>query len=137
MIACGICGDEMLYRAFPFTFYWPVAFMIWSLAIGLPLGIASWISNAPLPVNSFRYFLLAIGLFFSTAILTMGSVAIPLTLASGFSLLGIHKSMRRNKEAPLPSGLPRAAHRIDRIFFLVCLLAIPMSYIRAWLQFRG
>jgi hypothetical protein len=135
LLACGACADEQILGAFPFLFYWIIVFLVWSLPVGVPLGIAG--RKHFLPVKPWRYFLLALGLILTLGLLMQGSVTIPLAITIGISLVKVGQSLRDFKKLqPPPLGITLLAYRIQKIYLTVCLLAIPVGYLRLFLQIK-
>jgi hypothetical protein len=138
IFACGLCVDQSMYSILPFAFYWGIAFVIWSLLVGIPLALLARRQSLTLRIYPHRQFYLAIGLLLTVGLVLMGSVGVPLFLAAAYSVTRIFRERRALKKSePQPAGAARLASRIEAIFLAVCLGSIPMAYLRLWWQSTG
>lgn len=134
-LACGQCFDQSLFDYFPFSFYWVILFVAWSLAPG-PLMAMVWrLNKERLPPLPHRYFLLGLGLSLVLAPVTMGAVALPMAIAAFIALVQMARSYRASR-LHLASLSPMAcrARRFQRLFLATYLALIPVAYLRLWWQ---
>jgi hypothetical protein len=125
--------DQALFNQFPFLFYWVILFVIWSLVLGLTLGLASRIKKETLPPLPHQYFLLAICLTF----LLLGTIGLAFAVAICVSLFGVTRSiLRTRKNGPELNGLSKMAMSHQRVYLAACLTSIPVAYLRQWWQLQ-
>lgn len=105
-LACSACADQALLTWPPF-FYWLLAFLCFSVLLGLPLGIAAYRKGVRLPLSPTRWFLYFIvvtilGTFCTGSVLTALLLFLPVWF---FRMLAL--TLRRSCHA-CQAGLARA-----------------------------
>lgn len=140
LFACGVCVDTSFFAGFPFAFYWIPVFVLWSLLFGVPVSIAAKQKQEPIPLLPWPYFLLGLGLILCVGILLLkGSLAVPLFFAISLSLYKVAQSQRAMSKYPLvsPGPITRLACRGQKLYLTICLVLIPVAYVRLGLQMHG
>lgn len=136
ILACGNCLDRQLCEAVPFLFYWCILLGIWMLGAGFPLAILSLARKEPLPLNPIRFFLGTLGCIALAVVPSAGSLVLP---ASAVAAYAVYRTVlllvweRRLRPQP-PTLSDLWLYRVQRIFLAVAVLAIPVAYVRMWLQ---
>lgn len=129
-MACVACENNGLVSSLPFVLYWLILFPIWGFLFAAPIAVMARQQKQTLPMQPLWYFAGFLVLFFLT-----GGDILPLLLVVPIALLQIGACQLKLKklEKP-PTGIVGFAYRINLIFLVVCLLGIPLGFLRLWLQ---